>query len=114
MRPARRGFTLVELLVVVAIIAILIGLLMPAVQKVRAAAARSQCANNLKQLALALHAYESANKMFPPAGKGYGWCQQPAAYGDPVIYNLNGWVLVLPFLEQQGLYDKWNRNAAMA
>lgn len=96
----RLAFTLIELLVVIAIIAILIALLVPAVQKVREAAARAQCQNNLKQLGLAAHNYESVMRCLPPAYRG----QQIG--GAPQYYDLWGTLALLtPYLEQTAVYN---------
>ena len=109
MRPRLwRAFTLVELLVVIAIIGILIALLLPAVQAAREAARRMQCSNKLKQLGLALHNYHSAHRSFPPAGIGYGWCKYPEDGGAASITNVNGILMLLPFLEQQPLHDGYD------
>ncbi len=105
----QRGFTLVELLVVIAIIGILIALLLPAVQAAREAARRMQCCNNLKQLGLALHNYHSVRRCFPPAGIGYGWCRYPENGGAESVMNANGLMMLLPYLEQQALYDKYDQ-----
>jgi prepilin-type N-terminal cleavage/methylation domain-containing protein/prepilin-type processing-associated H-X9-DG protein len=98
----RTGFTLIELLVVIAIIAILIGLLLPAVQKVREAANRGKCLNNLKQLALAAHNYHDVNEHFPGATYLYAVSAMPPTQGYTVFVSL------LPFLEQQNIYQVWN------
>ena len=110
-RAVRRGFTLIELLVVIAIIAVLIALLLPAVQSAREAARRAQCTNNLKQIALAAHNYESSNGSFP-----MGWI----AFAPPNTYpglaacqsnnpiGHSSFVFLLPYMEGGNAYNSWN------
>ena len=96
----RRGFTLIELLVVIAIIAVLIALLLPAVQQAREAARRSQCKNNLKQLGVAIHNYESTTTRLPPGTTG------TCCGGTTNIGHLSGIAMLLPYIDQVPLYKK--------
>jgi prepilin-type N-terminal cleavage/methylation domain-containing protein/prepilin-type processing-associated H-X9-DG protein len=115
----RRGFTLIELLVVIAIIAVLIALLLPAVQSAREAARRAQCVNNLKQIALALHNYESSQSVFPPGGVAD---ESPSAafpggqsiWGGPGTNNIASWrALVIPQMEGGTIYNAINFSVSL-
>jgi prepilin-type N-terminal cleavage/methylation domain-containing protein/prepilin-type processing-associated H-X9-DG protein len=101
-RSQKSGFTLVELLVVIAIIGILVALLLPAIQAAREASRRSQCSNNLKQMSLALHNYESSHKLYPPGRMGCDGACTPMNGPDTSLF-----VMMLPYIEQQQLYDQF-------
>lgn len=104
-RGGRAGFSLVELLVVIAIIAVLVALLIPAVQKVREAAARTQCTNNMKQMGLALHSFNDRNGKFPTSGE----CVDAAGTGTG--FDLQStFTLILPYIEAGDIYDRYDIN----
>ncbi len=110
--PRRGGFTLVELLVVIAIIGILVALLLPAVQSAREAGRRSQCTNNLKQMALAAHNHHDTYKDLPNGGEGYPFAPDYNANGTPEVGGLQraGWGFqILPFIEQTNIWEGQNK-----
>jgi len=101
----RSGFTLIEMLVVIAIIAVLLSLLLPAVQKAREAAARAQCANNLKQMGLALHNYHDQYRAFPSGGEGTDPVAKKTVFDKHSVFTL-----MLPFIEADDVYGQMNLN----
>ncbi|WP_417731488.1 DUF1559 domain-containing protein [Rosistilla oblonga] len=118
LRPKRSGFTLVELLVVIAVIGILVGLLLPAVQSAREAARRMQCTNNMKQIGLALHNYESTHRTFPMGwahhiedrltGTGRGNCFKTNHGAGDRIGRSPWTAMILPFIEQNAIYEQFD------
>ena len=108
--PSRSGFTLIELLVVIAIIAVLIGLLVPAIQKVREAANRAKCSNNLKQIGLAFHGYHDTYQAFPTTFKLLKDADPTVLPDFAAKYGPSAFVLILPYLEQESLYRQIDPN----
>src|SRR5580693_8105777 len=111
-RRPRQAFTLIELLVVIAIIAVLVSMLLPAVQQAREAARRSQCRNNLKQIGLALHNYEGSYRVFPPGYVDFNF--NPNNTPDTDLGPGWGWAtFLLPYMDQSPLYNQINFNVGV-